>query len=176
MLKKLLLLSLVSPLCAETVLINPEFVTHRGQDKIHVVFEDNQFYVANVTKDTLRAVDMAFSDKITRKFRSKDELDCFFKHDGKLVLRESTDGDYSLQTKMLLKGGGFYTAGIFWLTTQVGGYTAIFTGIIAVNAVLPGVGPVAGVLASGGSWATAIAAINAASVKAFCIGAALPLP
>ena len=176
MFKQLLLLLIVSPICAETILINPKCVSHRGRDNMHLIFEDKQFYVANVTRDTFKAVDMAFSDKMVRKFRTQDELDCFFKHDGKLVIKESTKGDYSLQAHMPLKGGGFYTAGAFWLTTQVAGYTCLFTSIIGINAVLPGVGTAASVIAVGGSYTAAIAAINAASVKAFCFGALLPLP
>jgi len=177
MVKKLLLLALVScSAVADFVIINPLCIRNTDRNEFYVCFEDNQFYIVNTKEETIKAVSMAFSDKMIRRFDNQEELDAFFEHDGQIIVRQFEDGTYWLQSHMRVRGGGPTTAGLAWLGTHIVCYTALFTAMIGINIALPGVGTPAVVIATGGSLTATMASIEAVAAKAFFIGLAAPTP
>ncbi len=94
---------------------------------------------------------------------------------GYVRINQLSDGEFKLDLKGRINGGGFWLAAGTYLGVKVVGYTAILTGTIAVNTALPGVGTVATGMAVG-SWAAAMASIEAAATKAAVVALALPTP
>ncbi len=180
MLKKLLLLTLVSaPVFADFVMVNPEAIQNKTQDRINLCIENRRLYVANHDRETISEVNLAFSDTLARKLRTQEDVEGFLKAEGKIIVKQCSNGDYILNTSIPLKGGGIITATGFWLGYQVGILTAVFTGTIVVNAALPGIGSLAtGAVVTGTftSWTAAITALQIGAGKAFAVGFALPTP
>lgn len=177
MLKKLFLLLFIAiPACADLVVINPQAIRNKTSDEIYLCMEDRGLYVVNITQQSISTINLAFSDKLARSLRTQEDMECFFRAYGQLILKQLSNGDYILTASIPLRGGGFLLAAGAWLGIQVVGYTAMLTGITLTNLAIPGVGPLAVTLACGGSIPVAMAAIQAAAVKAFIICAPLPTP
>jgi hypothetical protein len=177
MFKKLFLfLFITAPALADYVMINPEVINNKTEDVLLLCLENRHYYVANVTQETITEVNMPFSDALFRTLRTQDDIEDFLKVGGRITLKQCSNGDYIVNVGMPLRGGGPVAGAWCWLGYQVVCFTALFSGTIAVNAALPGIGGIATTLAVGGSWTTAIAAIQAGSVKAFAFGCALPCP
>lgn len=174
--KLLLLLFIAAPALADYVVINPEVINNKTEDVLLLCLENRHYYVANVTQQTITEVNMPFSDALFRTLRTQDDIEDFLKAGGRITLKQCSNGDYIVNVGMPLRGGGPVAGAWCWLGYQVVCLTAVFTGTLAVNAALPGLGTLATGIAIGGSWQAAIIAMQAGAVKAFAFGCALPTP
>lgn len=145
MLKKLLLLSLVSlnacaitwkeidriPSDARLAVANPNNVYYKPNVQCTVGFMDKKFYVALGEKAEIHLVNKALSDKLVREFKTIDDLDGYFQAGGKFNIKEHSNGEYSLQAHIPLLGGGAGGATVgFWVGRFLG--YGIIAGVGAV--------------------------------------------
>ena len=99
------------------------------------------------------------------------------KEHGYFRVTKLDNGEYAIQANAKGLGGGILTAGAVYLGVKVVSYTALMTGVITVNAALPGAGTTATALAMGaGGTAGYVAGTEALALKLACVAAVPWLP
>ena len=110
-------------------------------------------------------------DSILRTIDTEQDLAAYVQAGNGFRAYQDEEGNYRLESRIGLRGGGPILATIGFVGVHTAGFTLMFTSMLGVNIVLPGVGTTATLIAGGGSLTTWMAAQNALAVKACCAGA-----
>ncbi len=97
-----------------------------------------------------------------------------FKDAGYIRINKNSEGKYALAAKVRGEGGGPILGAICYVGVKTAAYTALMTGIVATNAVVPGAGPMATSIAIGGSVPAYLASTEAVAIKAALWGSLMP--
>lgn len=141
-----------------------DFYLHQGQ----FVAAREDKYVQHIPSHNL--------DPLLRKMNAEQLNKFLSSKAGYISVHENSDGELSLKSHVRGLGGSLLIAGAIYVGVQTVSLTLLFTGTIAVNAVVPGVGTVASSVAIGGNLPAYLAATNALAAKCAVWGLAVPLP